>query len=145
MSCDSEQCIPPTPKDFVFNLGGSTASTDVALEVNKPISINMNDQAGSNAIFDPVKVQARIKKISETSYQVEFDVKIDQDWFIYSNKIGDEGPIPTSIGWEAGSTYKINGELIETSDHQIKGFDEIFEMELIKYKDQVVFTQNIEI
>ncbi|MBK9641377.1 MAG: thioredoxin family protein [Saprospiraceae bacterium] len=145
MSCDSEQCIPPTPKDFVFNLGSSTASTDVALEVNKPISINMNDQAGSNAIFDPVKVQARIKKISETSYQVEFDVKIDQDWFIYSNKIGDEGPIPTSIGWEAGSTYKINGELIETSDHQIKGFDEIFEMELIKYKDQVVFAQNIDI
>ena len=145
MSCDSEQCIPPTPKEFVFNLEGTTASTDESPAGIAPVAVTMNGQSGSNEIYDPVKVVARIKKLNETSYQIELDVKIDQGWFIYSNKIGDEGPIPSSIDWEAATSYKKSGDLQETSEHQIKGFDDIFEMELIKYKEHVVFSQNIEI
>lgn len=140
MCCDSEKCIPPTPKSFKFSIAGSPVSlSGGGLPSDGAVS------PSQEGLYDPVKVKARISKLSDKKFQVVFDAVIDKGWYIYSNHIPEDGPIPSSIDWDPAAGYKTSGEIVENSDHKIKGFDDIFEMELTKYKEKVSFSQDIEV
>ncbi len=141
MCCDSEKCIPPTPKSFSFSLSGSAASVGSG---GLP-SAGAEAAPAQDGMYDPVKVKARINKLSDTKLQVVFDAVIDKGWYIYSNHIPEDGPIPSSIDWDPATGYKTSGNIVETSDHKIKGFDDIFEMELTKYKEKVSFSQDLDL
>jgi len=137
MCCDQEKCIPPTPKIFKLMVSGATFSGGLPSD---PMEIQAD-----NGMHDPVKLVARIEKISESRFKVEFEAIIDKGWFIYSSQISEEGPIPSNIEWDTTGTYKVLDKIKEVSAHQIKGYDEIFEMEVIKYKEKVIFYQEIDV
>ncbi len=140
-SCNNSTCIPPTSKDFTIQVGGN-AQPEASVNA-MPISVGaVQDHAG---LLDPVKVKASLTKEGDSKLKVQFKAIIDSGWFIYSNKIGEDGPIPTTVDWDKGTHYGFDGELKEFSDHKVTGFDEIFEMELIKYKEQVIFEQGIDV
>ena len=63
---------------------------------------------------------------------------IKEGWFIYSQHVGEDGPIPTSFDLQKGEEL-VTIELEETSE-AIKNYSELFGMEVIKYKDEAVFT-----
>lgn len=149
MSCNSERCIPPTPKALTFVINGQAPNASGGMptavaEANITESSSLGTGAQSK-IFDPVKTTSSATKKSDKIHTINVKAMMDEGWFIYSNKIGADGPIPSSIDWEAGDHYKLTGELTETSEHKIEGYDEIFEMKLIKYKHDVTFSQDIEI
>ncbi len=152
MSCNSEKCIPPTNEDFVISLNGQKAESSTSVSEplgSSPIaSTNLLLQESatkSNGIFEPVKVKSELINKGQNIYTLKFIADIEDGWYIYSHDIGPDGPIPSNIEMTASDSYEIVGKIIETSDHKIEAYDEIFEMKLIKYKHQVFFNQDIKV
>lgn len=48
-------------------------------------------------ILNPVKWSWKAEKINETEYNLVFHAKIDKTWAVYSQFIGEDGPVPTSF------------------------------------------------
>ena len=46
-------------------------------------------------ILNPVKWDIRAEKVSATEYDLIFSANIDHEWAIYSQFVGDDGPLPT--------------------------------------------------
>jgi thiol:disulfide interchange protein DsbD len=66
---------------------------------------------------------------------------IAKGWNIYAVYMSDEGPIPTSFAFDKIDNGSLDGKVIEAST-PIKGYDELFEMEVVKFKNEAVFQQS---
>lgn len=83
---------------------------------------------------DPVEVETSVKKISDTEYDLIFNVYIDDDWHLYSQYNPKDASLPMSIKpseGEAGFTVVGKAEESETVTEysEIWGMDEIFFVE----------------
>ena len=97
------------------------------------------------AQLDPVSWSFEAKKISDTEYDLVLTAKVDDGWFIYSQYLeSDFGPIPTSFTLEPHAAYELVGKT-EEKGHKKEGYDEIFEMNLVKFDGEVQFIQRINI
>jgi len=88
-----------------------------------------------------VKWETSTKKVKKGIYDIHIEAKIDDGWSIYSMYMSDEGPIPTEIVFDDA-----NIELVDATEEvgdKIEGFDELFGMNLIKYKKTVTFVQRV--
>lgn len=65
---------------------------------------------------------------------------ISKGWNIYAVYMSDEGPIPTSFTFETIYNGKAEGQITEVSP-KIKGYDDLFGMDVIKFKEEAIFTQ----
>lgn len=92
----------------------------------------------------PVNWSFEAEKISEEEYKIVFTASIDQGWYVYSQFIGDEGPVPTSFTFE-GEEVELIGKAEEKGSNRKEGFDDIFEMQLIKFGKEVKFSQKVKI
>lgn len=99
----------------------------------------------SGQIFSPVKW---VIELQPTSTKDEFTLvakaSIDEGWWTYSQHIAEGGPVPTSINYDEGSHYKLIGKNKESNNAK-KGFDEYFEMDLIKFLHTFTIEQKIKI
>ncbi|NJL75917.1 MAG: hypothetical protein HC892_13735 [Saprospiraceae bacterium] len=86
----------------------------------------------------------QVKKISATEYDLVFVADMENGWYIYSQFIGDEGPIPTSFQYDLNNNVQLVGKSKEAG-YKKEGFDEIFGMNLIKFGKEVTFTQRIKV
>lgn len=64
--------------------------------------------------------------------------KLDDKWAMYSQHTGEGGPIPLTFTYDEGPS--LIGKTIEMSD-PIKKMSKMFEIEVIKFKDEAVFNQ----
>ena len=101
--------------------------------------------AGDNGLLNPVKWSSRIKKISETDYDVIYTANIDKGWYIYSQFLDGDGPEPTAFEFEKDANYELVGKTKEEGPKRVKEFDKFFDMDLIKYKELATFTQRIKV
>lgn len=92
--------------------------------------------------LDPVKWEFSYKKISETEVELIFSASIDGKWHLYSQFIGNEGPVPTTFTFEKNRKIKCIGKVEEKSE-AIETIDKAFDMKLKYYEHQAVFTQRI--
>lgn len=90
----------------------------------------------------PVKWSFDIKKASADKAEFQATADISSGWNIYSVYMEDGGPIPTSFNFDKIENGKIEGNVIEKSQ-KITAFDNLFEMNVIKFKDKAEFTQAI--
>ena len=67
---------------------------------------------------------------------------IKTGWVIYSQHTDPDGPIPTSIDIEENSAFSLEGDVIEETEPIIQ-HSELFDVEVKKFKDEVVFVQKI--
>jgi thiol:disulfide interchange protein DsbD len=91
---------------------------------------------------NPVSWNFELNKIDDEFIKISCIAALDKDWVIYSSKNGEDGPIPTSIHIEKG------GVAVESIIEPLpvkKEFDELFDMELLKFKTKAVFIQKIKI
>ncbi len=103
---------------------------------------------GNKKILEPVKWTFSANKVSDSEYDLVFDAKIDEGWHMYSKKMEkpDEGPIPVNFFWnEKDDNVSYVGEMKEDIEKTEKAYDDIFEMDLIKFKKNATFTQRIKI
>ena len=97
-----------------------------------------------NAQLNPVKWEIAAKKITEAEYELTFTAKADKGWYIYSQHTDPSGPIPTSINFDENSNLEFIGEAIETGKKK-EAFDELFGVNVIKFGNEVTFTQKIKV
>ncbi len=92
------------------------------------------------AQHSPVSWSFEINQMDDGKYQFSADASIEKNWYIYSTKPSEFGPIPTSI--EFTQNVEVVEEIKENSD-KITAYDAMFDMEVTKYKHKANFTQVI--
>ncbi|MBL7816915.1 MAG: thioredoxin family protein [Saprospiraceae bacterium] len=100
---------------------------------------------GEAQILNPVKWSFESKKINETEYDLIATAKLDKGWFIYSQFLNGDGPVPTALTFKPTPQYQLIGKAAEVSDHKKSGFDKIFEMNITKFSDEVKFVQRVKV
>ncbi len=98
----------------------------------------------------PVKWSYEAKKVAdapkgETQYDLVFTAHISDGWYVYSQYLeSDDGPIRTSFTYEANASLKMEGKNLEEG-HKYEGYDDLFGMNIIKFKGNTTFTQRVKI
>ncbi len=95
-------------------------------------------------IFNPVKWQISTEHIKDNQYYIVFNSTIDEGWAVYSQYLeSDNGPVATSIAFEPGDYFELIGKAEEDSLTRKEGFDQLFEMNLIKYHKSMKIRQQV--
>ncbi|MEM9546593.1 MAG: protein-disulfide reductase DsbD domain-containing protein [Bacteroidota bacterium] len=92
----------------------------------------------SAQIFKPINWSFEVNQNKDDTYTFTATAKIDENWVVYSQHTGEGGPIPLEFTYDDGIA-KI-GETEEISP-AIKKMSKLFEMEVIQFKNEAVFTQ----
>lgn len=81
--------------------------------------------------------------ISDDVVTLTYTAAIDKGWYVYSQNLeSDLGPIATSINIESDNIKTI-GDIEEIGEKK-EGYDELFEMNIIKYANSLVLVQKVE-
>lgn len=95
-------------------------------------------------IENPVSWSFSAKRISETEATLELKANIQKGWHLYSQFIGDGGPIPTSFTFSPSKDYQLLGKVSE-SPKAISAFDPNFGMQVAWHENAVLFSQRIKL
>ena len=101
-------------------------------------SFNINSQ-----VFDPVKWETKVEKISETEYNLVSIATIDSGWHLYSQNVPEAGPIPTGFSFTENDNFELVGETAEDEGHTVD--DPVFQMRIKFFENKAEFTQRIKV
>ncbi|MDY0780800.1 protein-disulfide reductase DsbD family protein [Tenacibaculum sp. IB213877] len=92
----------------------------------------------------PVEIETRVVKVSDTEYDLVFEVFIDENWHLYSQYNPEDASLPMSIKPAEGEKgFTLVGKAKESETHtefsDIWGVDEIF------FVEEAVITQRIKL
>ena len=82
----------------------------------------------------PVKWSFEFKKLNDTDYEILPSAGIKKGWTLYSQFTEDNGPVPTSF--VVGDKEVKFVEKSKTTTE----FDPLFEVNVIKFKDEAIFS-----
>lgn len=86
----------------------------------------------------------KVKSVSPYEKDLQIKASLAPGWHLYSQFLKEGGPIPTRIYFEPHDGYRIIGMATEQGD-PVKFYDDLFEMDIVWYSDEVEFTQRIEL
>ncbi|PWL38739.1 hypothetical protein DKG77_10865 [Flagellimonas aquimarina] len=93
---------------------------------------------------NPALWSHKVKKISETEYELVFKGKIFDGWHVYSQYTVEGGSLPSEFTFEnAGVDYELVGKTSESET--ITEYSDIFEVDETFFKKEAVFTQKIKL
>ncbi|MDP4999904.1 MAG: protein-disulfide reductase DsbD family protein [Saprospiraceae bacterium] len=96
-------------------------------------------------IFTPVQWSHTYQDLGNNEYLLVFKATIDEGWVVYSQYLpSDEGPIPTSFVYEEGSHFSLIGPN-EESGNKKESYDKFFDMSLIKFSGEGIFSQKVKV
>ena len=97
----------------------------------------------SAQIFNPVTWDFSQKQVSDNEIEVQFKATIDEGWYLYSQFIEDDGPVPTELTFTTEGGYSLVGTPKE--GEPIEEFDPNFDMILKYFKNEAIFTQIVQV
>ena len=97
----------------------------------------------SAQIFTPVSWDFSQKQVSDNEIELQFKATIDDGWYLYSQFIGDDGPVPTEFTFTSEGGYSLVGTPKE--GEPIEEFDPNFDMILKYFKNEAIFTQIVQV
>ena len=92
-------------------------------------------------ILDPVKWEASVEKLNDSTYNLITIAQIDEGWHLYSQNVPENGPIPTTFSYPESENYRIDGETIEDLGTTV--MDPVFNMEIKYFEGSAKFIQKI--
>jgi len=107
------------------------------------LSVFLINAIAFGQIHKPVKWSTSVKKISDTDYELIATATIDTGWHLYSQRVPEGGPIPTTFTFEEGNTYTRFGGVAEEKGHTVQ--DKIFNMKIKYFDTKAVFKQRIKV
>ncbi|MEX2589341.1 MAG: protein-disulfide reductase DsbD domain-containing protein [Chitinophagales bacterium] len=132
MTCDDTRCLPPQLVGFEFDLSKSKSGA--------------SEEGNESGFLEPVKWNIELKKTGQPEiYELIFRAEMDENWYLYSQFIDEGGPVPTSFNFDTAAHFSLIENTTELSPESKKGFDEIFQMELLKFGKSAEFTQRIKV
>src|ERR1700741_3735115 len=69
-------------------------------------------------ILTPVKWSFSQTMTSDNNYDLKFKATIDKTWHIYSQYIGDNGPVPTKFTFQPNTDVEFQGKTEEPKGHE---------------------------
>jgi len=100
--------------------------------------------AGVNAqILDPVKWSYAAKRTSKTEAVVFIKANIDRGWHLYSQTVGEGGPVPTSFSFNPSKEYTLVGKTSEPKP--LSKYDKTFSMNVAYFESSVIFQQKVKL
>lgn len=90
---------------------------------------------------EPVLWKTSVEEQGEGTYKIIFKASIEQGWHLYDMgpyEIG--GPMATAFAFEPASDYSLEGDMVAEGE-LIKHFDDVYEMEVGYYENEVTFSQ----
>ncbi len=167
MTCDATKCMAPTDVEFAFDPAklvaaassdnnteapaNNTASTETE---EKPVvaaadPTDTEEPPTPSADTDkPVTWVVEFKKVSENEVDLIAKASIAEGWYVYSQTLeGEDGPVPTTVNFEGDAVVEevSNVETASQPDYKLQMMDEVFEMEVTKYKHDFTITQRIKV
>lgn len=97
---------------------------------------------GQAQIHNPVKVSTQINKIAPEEAEIVFSAIIERGWHVYSTDIAEGGPIPATFNLDTIVGATLVGAL-QPQGEEITAYDELFEMNLGYFENEVQFTQRV--
>lgn len=94
-------------------------------------------------IHDPVKWTVASKKLNDKEAVIFIKATIQDGWHIYSQNVGENGPIPTSFTFPASKDYTLNGKTAEPK--AATKYEEVFKMNVGYFKKEVIFQQKVKL
>ncbi len=87
----------------------------------------------------PVQWQFEVTQVSPGEVELSATAAMTPNWVIYSQYTPEGGPEPTQ--------FTINGTFVKFQERSktIREFDELFELEVVKFKNTAVFTYRLPI
>ena len=101
----------------------------------------MSPLASSIAQINPAHWKFNVKELSADEVELQFQLKLDAGWHIYSQKSDPNGPIPAEFTFEDNANYKRVGGVVEPKPHE--EMDDIFKCVVRSFSDKVTFRQKI--
>jgi hypothetical protein len=95
-------------------------------------------------VLKPVKWDFEVKDLGNKTVVLFMKATLDNKWNIYSQNMPDGGPIPTSFTFNKKNNVTLEGKVKENG-HLKKAYDENFEMDVLKYANEVSFEQTVKI
>ena len=150
MTCDDQRCLPPMEVDFAFDLPRDATASDQSKSASSSPdegSLEMTEDqpvaSTEEGILTPVTWTGRLEKSGTNTYTATFEATIIDGWAVYSkDNSAEEGPIPTSFNFEEAEGITLQGELKEIGAKVIREFDPLFDMEVVKYKSKLSYSQD---
>ena len=147
MACDGDQCTPPLEHAFSFDPEstipeekGSIDTEDEKEETSGWAVEPSGEKDDEKADVEPVSWSFDIEKAGDHEVKAIFQAEIEEGWYIYSPNIQEGGPIPTSFILEDEREFSETGNIEWDVDPE-GGFDEVFEMEIDYFRNEVEFSQ----
>ena len=94
-------------------------------------------------IFNPVEWSFSQEYLGDSEYNLLFEANIEDGWYVYSQHVGDDGPIPTEFTFFETEGYELVGNVQE--GEPIEEFDPNFDMILKYFKKKAVFNQKVKL
>lgn len=94
-------------------------------------------------LLKPVKWQFGAKKISDTEAVVFMKATMNKGWYIYSQHLGEGGPIPTSFAFTPSGAYSLIGQPAEPKPKT--KHEQVFDMDVAYFENEVVFQQKVKL
>ncbi len=165
MTCDDERCLPPGEEDFSFQLTSAMAkkaapksapekeettatkadATEPILSITTEETMPVAEPLNAEGILEPVKWTGELRKVANGKYEAVFTAKIAEGWYLYSQFLEDGGPIPTEFNFAESSHVTTSGKAREEGTERLEGYDELFDMDVVKFKKEVTFTLPMEV
>ena len=99
---------------------------------------------GTAQIHTPVTWSYESKHVSGKKFDLLFKASMEPHWHIYSTTLSpDEGPIPTSFDFKSIEGVELIGKIKEPKP--LKEYDKNFELDLLFFEDEAVFTQRVKL
>jgi len=100
--------------------------------------------SGFSQIQNPVKWSYSVEKNGTENATLVISAKIDKGWHLYSQFIGEGGPVPTTIKFKASIEYTLVGKTEESpKPHSI--YEELFGMKVAFFEKNATFKQKIKV
>lgn len=94
-----------------------------------------------SAQINPAHWSYKVKELSDNQVELQFVLKLDNGWHIYSQKSDPNGPIPSEFTFTEDKSYKRVGGVVEPKAHE--EMDDIFKCVVRSFSGNVVFRQKI--
>ncbi len=99
---------------------------------------------GFSQVFEPIKWEVSVEKISNTEYKLISKASIDEGWHLYSQNVPEDGPIPTAFMYEdASGNFTLKGNTSEEKGLTVD--DPVFNMKIKYFENKAIFKQIVEI
>lgn len=94
---------------------------------------------------NPVRWTFQAQKSADGVYDLSLTAQIQSGWYLYSQHLEEGGPVPTTIRFTPAESYSLEGDTAESGDQRKEGYDDLFEMNVIKFAKRAVFTQRVRV